>query len=274
MTLIDGVDAAYPPLEGSLPASTRFVAGYAGLSGATPNIWTVADIEAVRKAGRVFLPIVVPYQRPLTPADGALCASVMLAYCQLINHPKNLPVLIDIEHAWYVANPSGAMAAVQAFERAMAASGYQRGIPYLPFAANQGWVAHWDNTRPQTLPAGWVGDQYGGVPGYDLDVFDSALFGPTPVLPTGQPDEDDMQLTDTFMNPEQNHIESVEQALINGSNAYNICVNLEGQMKQVLAHLNLPTPAPIAHTLDAPGSAPESPEPTPEPDQPATTTTD
>lgn len=251
MTLIDGVDAAFPPPEGSLPASTRFVAGYAGLVGSTPHVWTLAEVTAVRQAGRMFWPIIVPPQRTLGPQDGVLCVGPMLAFCQLIGHPKDQPVLIDIEHSSYVANPSGAMAAVQAFERGMAAHGYQHGIAYLPFVANQGWVARWDNKRPTTLPAGWLGDQYGGEPGYDLDVFDSSAFGPTPVLPTGQPESDDMNLTDVFHNDYLNHDETVKDALMNGSTAYNITVNIEGQVKQIMAHLGMNAPAATGHTVAA-----------------------
>lgn len=184
MTLIDGIDAAYPPDYATLPASIKVVAGYLGQVDCTPHIWTDAEIDAAKAHGYQWWPIVVPPQRGLNPQDGTVAAHAILERLAEINHPKTEPVLIDIEHNSYVANPSGAMAAVQAFRQTMAAAGWQKAIPYLPFVANQGWVAHWTNERPATLPQGWIGDQYGGKPGYDLDVFDASLFSNTP-LPTG-----------------------------------------------------------------------------------------
>ncbi|HET7414773.1 MAG TPA: hypothetical protein VFI97_03655 [Arthrobacter sp.] len=82
-----------------------------------------------------------------------------------------------------MANPVGAAGAISAFKKTVYAAGWKEVYAYGPLALNRDWVALWTNIRPTSLPAGWVGQQYGGKPGLDYSIFDADLLGVTVTLP-------------------------------------------------------------------------------------------
>lgn len=204
MSLLHVADCAYPIPTAGYPKDLFAVAGYVG--GNTPHVWTASERDAIHNIGLRWWGIWTMPERALTAQDGIDAARGQVAAYNTIPYPKDAPALLDIEHSAYVANPAGAEAAVAAWRQAMNAAGWPVAVPYLPLVANHGWVAQWDNVRPDTLPAGWLGKQYGGETSpyaLDLSVFDPSVDGtaarpaPAPgVVSTGPttPEDEDMFL--------------------------------------------------------------------------------
>lgn len=192
MTLVLVVDQADPTPPHMLPGEAVAVAGYVGLQGSTPHVWSLGEVNAVRASGRQWWPIVVPPQRTLTGADGGPAAECMIAACHALGVSTDTPVLIDIEHASWVANPAGAQACISEFKSLVGLAGFRKAYAYVPAGAGFDWIAHWTNIRPTELPDGCVGVQYGGGPGgaYDLSVFEASLMAGATPLP--QPEDDDV----------------------------------------------------------------------------------
>lgn len=183
MTLTDAVDAAYPFDLSVLPTSVRVVVGYLGPPGGTPHVWTREEVAAVEATGRAWWGVQVAPLRALTAADGAAAAQAAAArLAELGRAHRPDPVFYDVEYATWIADPAGARAAIAAFKSALPqAAARLRPEAYEPAVGGTDWIARWDNTRPDTLPAGVVGVQYGAPSGgaYDLDVFDPSLLGGT-----------------------------------------------------------------------------------------------
>lgn len=207
MNLRKAADMAYPIDFGLLPDDVEAILGYVG--GDTPYVWTPLESEDAQRSGggRQWWPIVTLPERALRTQDGWRCAAVMLAALPEHGVSKTAPVFIDCEHDAWVANPAGAQAAIDGWKAQMRAGGYPNTFAYVPLVAGFDWVANWTNVEPSHLPAGWIGEQYGGNSAggaYDLSAFDSALWDMahgatvTPGDPAGpaagETEEDDMKL--------------------------------------------------------------------------------
>ncbi|SRR6266567_3101228 len=180
MTLALVADASKPFDYSLLPPGVVAIAGYIG--GDTPHVWTLAEVAGVHATGRDFWPIwTAPSRGQAIDAiqggiDGAAAVRSLAAY----GLPATLPVFYDVEYADWAANPATALQAILAFKRTVVAGGHPNVFAYVPYTANFDWVAYWDNVEPTDLPAGWVGQQYGGnaVGGAaDLSAFDLGRLG-------------------------------------------------------------------------------------------------
>lgn len=188
MTLIHAVDAAFPRLD-AIPAQATVVLGYVGAPGFTPHIWTLAEVAAVRAAGRAWWPIWVPQQGGvMSAATGQNAAAAMLAALPPYAVSAATPCFFDVEQNSWEASASGARAAIAAFKSAMHAAGHAHAYGYVPHGAGMDWIASWTNSEPASLPAGVIGQQYRSAGAWDYSVFDAALITPT--------EEDDMSATD------------------------------------------------------------------------------
>jgi len=173
--LINVVDAATPPDYARLPRSVKVVLGYVGQYGCTPHVWSTD--EARRRMG-AWAPIWVPPQRRMTAETGKRAAQAALHAVAQYDYPHGGPVFFDIERHGYDADPAGARAALSAFRALLAQDGRWRGIGYGPVESGARWVAKWVTVRPDSLPAGWAGQQWHGAThgGVDLSVFRPAVF--------------------------------------------------------------------------------------------------
>lgn len=195
--LLHAADAAYPFDLALLPEDVHHVLGYVGAWGATPHIWTAAEVAAVQAGGLRWHPIWTVPQRALTAADGHDAATRMLAALPTYPLEAGCPVFLDVESSAYNADPAGAVACVNAWRAGMAAGGHPTAVAYLPASTMAGWIANWTGVRPDTLPPtvkGWqyASDRMLGKP-FDLSVFDPATLGATIPAPTREdtmtPDE-------------------------------------------------------------------------------------
>jgi hypothetical protein len=177
--LVHVADASHPFDYSVLPGDVSHVLGYVGLAGYTPHLWTRAEVDACRAAGFAWHPIVTLPIHGLSAEWGQAAAAAMLAALPGLGVDTTSPVFLDIEAGAYDADPPGADLAVGAWSTAMRAAGYATCVPYLPLAANRGWVAYWTEQRPTVLPSRWQGWQYANAlhnDDYDLSVFDPAIF--------------------------------------------------------------------------------------------------
>jgi hypothetical protein len=180
--LVDAADAAYPFDYATLPPGVTRVLGYVGMPGHTPHMWTRLEVAAVHASGRDWHPIVTVPIRALTASDGLAAATCMITTLPGLGYAAGGPVFLDVERDAWLTDPAGARACIAAWGGMMAAHGWPTAVAYLPLAAGYGWVASWTDARPDTLPAGWEGQQYAGNAGggaYDLSVFDPAIFADT-----------------------------------------------------------------------------------------------
>lgn len=180
MALVLVADAAYPFDYALLPGNVDAVAGYVG--GDTPHVWSAAEIAAVRATGRWFWAIWTAPSRgqAITAAQGGIDGAGTVSALAARGYPKTDPVFYDVEYADWTADPAGARAGITAFKNTLTAAGYPHTFAYVPYSAGFDWVAYWDNIAPSVLPAGWVGQQYGGnaVSGHaDLSIFDTERLG-------------------------------------------------------------------------------------------------
>lgn len=172
-------DAAYPFDYGLLPPACRVVLGYVGGVNMTPHIWSVDEVAACRRAGRLWYPIYTVPMRRLNAFDGTQAAANMLPALGRHGIGPSEPKFLDIEYSAYAADPAGALACADAWKFGLQSAGHGNGHAYLPLAAGRDWVAHWTHVRPSTLPAGVVGIQYDNAlanDAYDLSVFDPRIF--------------------------------------------------------------------------------------------------
>lgn len=177
--LILAADAAYPFKLSLLPAGCQVVLGYLGRYGATPHLWTAAEIAVVKQSGRDWWPIWTPQQNLMGRESGIAAAAGADTACQVVGIALTRPVFIDIEAGTWSRNPAAAAATVAGFKQEMKRRGRPNAFGYVPLAAGFDWVAHWTGLRPATLPAGWVGQQYAhavAADAYDLSVFDLAAL--------------------------------------------------------------------------------------------------
>jgi hypothetical protein len=199
MTLVDVVDGAYLQPLSNLSSKFKAAAGY--VSGPSAyHIWPTGDAQKVRDSGREFWAIDVPNQTAMNSTTGINAANRMIDKLPLYHHNVNCPVFMDVEYNAYMADPSGANAAVSAFKNRMkTVGGYTRPYGYLPSIAGYDWIARYrTGPAPTFLPAGVIGHQYANEAitgdGWDHSVFDPSLFGavnPDPI-PVPVPPEDFM----------------------------------------------------------------------------------
>lgn len=174
-------DAAYPFDYSRLPRRVKIFLGYVGSELGTPHVWSQAEIDRVRAAGRVWVPIWTPAADVLTEQLGRQAANEMIAALAGYHGLTGCPVFLDIEQHVYAADPAGAKDAWQAWQQVMHGHGHSQAWPYLPGYVGYGWAANWTGTRPKSLPAGLIGWQYQGhVDGdrYDLSVVRRRVFDP------------------------------------------------------------------------------------------------
>lgn len=179
MDFVHVADCAYPQDWVILPDNVTVVLGYIGQDGATPHVWTMADIQTVEDAGLLWGAIWTPPQAGFDPNVGAAAGNGMVAALERISYPVAAPVFLDIEQHTYATDPHTVLAGVAAWQHAIAARQTGQAIPYLPAAAQRGWIADWVGVAPVRLAAGVVGVQYAGrLAGdrYDLSVVDPAAL--------------------------------------------------------------------------------------------------
>lgn len=180
--LVTVADYAWPIDPALLPDYVTAVCGYVG--GSTPHVWTDAEVQRVKDSGRQWWPIWTVPQRGIGISDGNGAAVGMIEQLRLRSYPGNAPVFLDVEHSTWTANPAGAQAAIHYWKRSMQEEGWPNTFAYVPLEAGFDWVAYWTNTAPTILPAGWVGQQYGGEVNngkYDLSVMDLDLLMPAAI---------------------------------------------------------------------------------------------
>jgi hypothetical protein len=152
--------------------------GYVG--GNTPHIWTAAEIAVFTDRGYDWWPIWTLPERALTVVDGTQAGLGMRDELARRRYPTNRPVFLDCEHSAWAANPAGARAAIAQWKALMRLKGWANAHAYVPLDAGFDWIAWWTNVRPDVLPAGVIGQQYGGSgisSAYDLSVFDPKITG-------------------------------------------------------------------------------------------------
>lgn len=180
MSLVHAADAAYPPALQLLPLDCRVVLGYAGELHCTPHVWTRAEADAYRDAGKEWWPIWVPPQGDLARQSWVDAVQGAVAACQALGVRKTDPVFVDIEAGSWQLNAAGAGRFLWGWKAGMKKAGYLRPLGYVPKAAGLDWVADWTGVRPTSLPAGVVGVQYRNAVAagaYDLSVFDAVATG-------------------------------------------------------------------------------------------------
>lgn len=175
-------DASVPFDYSTLPAGVHAIAGYVG--GDTYYVWSDAEIAAAERAVGMWWAI---WTAPNAAGDslsawqGQHDAAGMVAALRARSYSQDRPVFYDIERHVWDASPSGARAGIAAWATAMRSAGWSLAYPYAPPDYGSGWIYDWTNARPDSLPSGWVGQQYtgqrntGGGP-YDLSVFDESLW--------------------------------------------------------------------------------------------------
>lgn len=182
MTLITAADGAWPPNRALLPTRVKTVLAYIGQAKYTPHVWTPAECQGYRDAGYDVWSIWVPPQADIAELDPNAVAADTDTACQVRGIPKNRPTFFDVEYAGWTANPAGVGRFIMAWKVAMKSRGYPHPFGYVPQAAGFDWVAHWVGWPPESLPAGWVGQQYAhdmAAGAYDLSVFDTDRLGIT-----------------------------------------------------------------------------------------------
>lgn len=185
--LINAVDCAVPH-PGIYPGWASVVCGYVG--GHTEHAWILDEVNFVRNTGRKWWGIWTarnhePGNPPLTAQDGITDSTEMLAALPAINYTDKLqPIFYDIEPTIYDLDPNGAMAAVHAFKAGMVRAGWLHVYYYTVARQGGDWIAAPTGIKPNSIPSGKVGVQYGGDANFDYDVFlDSLIIPPGP--PTG-----------------------------------------------------------------------------------------
>lgn len=177
MSLILVADAAYPFDYSKLPTDVVAVAGYLG--GDTPHIWTASEIATLEATGREWWGIwTAPSRGQVIPnGQGVKDGYATVAALKAMSYDRSKPVAYDVEYANWVSSPSAAMAAIRAWKLIVRGAGWLKAIAYVPYTADFDWVAYWDNILPTSLPNDWVGQQYGGYPGFDLSAFNPSMLG-------------------------------------------------------------------------------------------------
>lgn len=234
--LIDVVDAAFPFDYRLLGASVKVVLGYVGQYRETPHVWTQSEVDAVRKAGRVWAPIHTPPPGTLTADTGRQAANAMRSELAGYDYPAGGPVFLDIEAGSYFADPGGAKDCAGAWAAEMRSDGHDYAVPYLPLAAGIGWRAGWGGPKPTVLPPFIVGWQWRGAPTtgkpYDESVFDPAVFAA--LLGT---EDDDMPLNTADKAWIADQLETVQTGLAAKMTAYAWDSDPKNPMPAALVHL-------------------------------------
>jgi hypothetical protein len=181
--MIDAVDTALA--HETYPSWAKVVCGYAG--GHTYHVWTLSEVEAVRKSGRQWWAIWTALNKTgtLNATLGRQDALNMMARLPYYGYTKNFPVFYDIEPAIFDRDPVGARAAIAAWKLYMHNAGYLKAYVYTVARQGGDWVAAWTNVRPSSIPSGKIGVQYGGDKGgFDYNVFAESIS------PTSTPEDD------------------------------------------------------------------------------------
>lgn len=210
-------DAAYPFDLALLPPGVTAVLGYVGQSGATPHLWSVAEIMAVQQRGYQWWPIWTVPQRALRGQDGTDAAGGMASALTGRGYPQGGPVFLDVEHSAYAADPVGAVDCALSWQHGMAWRGWPAAYWYSSLGAPCDWVADWTGTRPTSLPVGKIGVQYDHAlagDAYDLSVFDdhlATLLGGNTMTLTGA--DIDAVFSHGMANPASHLVESLSQRI-------------------------------------------------------------
>lgn len=177
------LDALFPPAPDQLVSDCRAMgaqgcAGYAWRWGGI-GTWTRAHVDALRAAGLLYVPIVVPGDAPGDPGG-------MLDACAALGGPEPV-VMLDTEPS---SEPSAEWVAVftgSAHARGWTVEDYGPRAVIASHPADGEWLADWLRTgvldpEPQ-LPPGYRAQQFvndvtapSGAQ-YDASIVDPAIFG-------------------------------------------------------------------------------------------------
>ena len=152
------------------------------VAGATPHIWTHAEVAAL-KAGGVegFLPIVVPPQNEdwWLQNSGYAVLETLVREARAWGVPEGSPLCLDVEEGQSTRFGADAPKIARAWSIAcrthkLISWAYGSGSFLSQDQWSNKWLAEWPNTTPTNpeVPEGYRGWQYrGGKDGIDLDVF-------------------------------------------------------------------------------------------------------
>lgn len=177
MGLFRVADGAYPQPDYSfLPDDVHVWAGYLG--GDTPHAWTHTEIAQLEAAGLTFWSIwTAPVAMSITGGQARDDAAAMAARLALYTRPLHLPVIYDIEHSSWAANPAQTTASAQLWVQLLRQAGYVNAGWYGPCGSAAPWQACWSGDEPVQVPPGLMGIQYDhALSGdrYDISVFDDS----------------------------------------------------------------------------------------------------